>query len=75
MAEGKSEGPATAITFLGILIDTAAGTLSLPPVKLQRVRDHLLEWGDRKVCTRRELESLIGLLNHACRVIRPVSEA
>ena len=31
----------------------------------------LQEWGDRKVCTRKELESLVGLLNHACKVVHP----
>ena len=31
----------------------------------------LQESNDRKVCTRRELESLIGSLNHACKVVRP----
>ena len=30
----------------------------------------LQQWGDRKVCTRRDLESLIGMLNHACKVVR-----
>ena len=71
LAPGKSEGPSTTQTFLGIEIDTVACTLALPQPKLQRVRDLLLEWGDKKACTRRELESLIGLLNHACKVVRP----
>ena len=71
LAPGKSEGPSTTLTFLGIKIDTVACTLALPQPKLQRVRDLLLEWGDKKACTRRELESLIGLLNHACKVVRP----
>eukprot|EP00731_Ephydatia_muelleri_P013873 Em0007g1183a len=68
LAPGKSEGPSTTLTFLGIKIDTVACTLALPQPKLQRVRDLLLEWGDKKACTRRELESLIGLLNHVCKV-------
>ena len=29
------------------------------------------EWENGKVCTRRELESFIGILQHACKVIRP----
>ena len=28
-------------------------------------------WESRKVCTKKELESLIGVLQHACKVIRP----
>lgn len=34
LAPKKREGPATSLTFLGIQIDTVAGTLSLPPNKL-----------------------------------------
>ena len=29
------------------------------------------QWEGRKACSRRELESLIGLLNHACKVVQP----
>ena len=56
LARGKTEGPSTALMFLGISIDTIAGSLSLPPHKLQRVRELLSEWDDHKVCTQRELE-------------------
>ena len=71
IAAHKSEGPATHITFLGIVIDTLAGELRLPAEKLDHIRRLLAGWGDRKSCTRKELESLIGNLNHACKVIRP----
>ena len=70
LATHKREGPSTLITFLGILIDTVAGQLRLPPEKLGRLRMLLQEWGDRKSCTRKELESLVGHLNHACKVVR-----
>ena len=71
LAAHKREGPTTCLTFLGIEMDSQAGILRLPADKLQRLTSVLQEWGDRKVCTRRELESLIGLLNHACKVLRP----
>ena len=35
LAQHKTEGPATRITFLGITIDTQAGQLSLPDEKLE----------------------------------------
>ncbi len=70
IAAHKTEGPATVVSFLGITIDTAKGELRLPEDKLSRLRDLLEEWKSRKCCTRKELESLIGLLNHACKVIR-----
>ena len=71
VAAHKCVGPATCLTYLGIEIDTVAFQLRLPQDKLLRLRDLLTEWGDRKVCERRELESLIGTLNHACKVVRP----
>ena len=70
IAEHKRDGPTTCITFLGIEIDTVAAQLRLPVPKLERLRALLQSWGDRKACERRELESLVGLLNHACRVVR-----
>jgi hypothetical protein len=71
IAAHKRDGPTTLIILLGIEIDTVAGTLRLPADKLERLQSLLHEWGDRKACTRKELESLIGLLNHACKVVRP----
>lgn len=70
MAAHKREGPATCLVILGIEIDTQAGKLRLPTDKLERLHSLLREWGDKRVCVRKELESLIGLLNHACKVVR-----
>lgn len=61
-------GPTTRLIFLGIQIDTVSGELRLPEEKLQRLRTLLQEWGSRKTCQRKQLESLIGLLSHACKV-------
>ena len=71
LAMDKLEGPSHCITFLGIEIDTVAGVLRLPPDKLIRLRKALQQWSSRRACERRELESLIGTLQHACRVIKP----
>ncbi len=71
IADHKTEGPATEVTFLGIVIDTVKGELRLPQDKLTRLTSLLAEWQARKNCTRKELESLVGLLNHACKVVRP----
>ena len=57
LADHKTEGPATWITFLGIMIDTMAGQLSLPPEKLARLQSLLIDWGDRKSCSKKDLES------------------
>ena len=70
IADHKRDGPTTCLTYLGIEVDTAAGQLRLPEDKLRRIKALLHDWGARRTCTRKELESLIGLLNHACKVVR-----
>jgi hypothetical protein len=70
MASHKREGPSTCITILGIEIDTVSGQLRLPADKLTRLCSLLHDWGNKRACSRKELESLIGLLNHACKVVR-----
>ena len=71
LAEEKQDGPTSVITLLGIIIDTIKGELRLPGDKLQRLLAAVHQWLGRKSCTRRELESLIGTLQHACKVIIP----
>ena len=57
--------------FLGIEVDTMEGVLRLPQDKLSRMREALAKWECRSSCKKRELESLVGTLQHACRVVRP----
>ena len=61
LAQHKRDGPTTCLTFLGVEVDTEAAELRLPQAKLERLRSLLEDWGDRKVCRRRELESLVGV--------------
>ena len=70
LALEKLEGPTTCLTLLGIEINTLDGTLRLPQDKFDHLQQTLQLWSRRKSCTRLELESLIGLLQHACRVIQ-----
>ena len=71
LAPEKTEGPSSAITFLGITIHTYKSELHLPANKLERLLQMTSEWLTCSSCTRRELKSLIGVLQHACEVIRP----
>lgn len=70
LADEKTEGPSAVITFLGITVDTLKNELRLPEEKLHRLLQMVSHWQGRKSCTRRELESLIGSLQHACKVVR-----
>uniref|UniRef100_A0A1X7TP25 Reverse transcriptase domain-containing protein n=1 Tax=Amphimedon queenslandica TaxID=400682 RepID=A0A1X7TP25_AMPQE len=67
----KLEGPTTCLTFLGIEVDTVSLQLRLPTDKLDRLLNELKEVQGRKVISKRELQSLTGLLQHACKVVRP----
>ena len=71
VAPQKVVGPSTSIVFLGILIDSARQEIRLPEEKLARLRLELRAWGDRRSASKRQLQSLIGLLNHAAKVVRP----
>ena len=70
VAPHKTEGPSTIMSFLGIRIDTARFIISLPPEKLTRLRVLIRKWRGRRACRKRELLSLIGQLQHACKVVR-----
>ena len=71
VAVHKCMGPTTYLVFLGILIDTHKMEISLPEENLEQLKEILAAWKDRKDCTKRELQSLIGHLQHAATVVRP----
>lgn len=67
----KCMGPATCIVVLGIELDTAAQIARLPADKFSALQEALSHWSTRKCCTKRDLQSLIGRLHHACMVVWP----
>ena len=56
------------LVWLRFTLDTVAFQLWLPEDRLLGLKTELNEWGDCKVYPWKELESFIGLLNHACKV-------
>jgi len=71
VATAKTVGPTTCLTFLGIEVNTDLLELRLPQEKLQRVKQMVQEWMGHKAARRRELESHLGLLQHAAKVVSP----
>eukprot|EP00731_Ephydatia_muelleri_P015648 Em0009g72a len=69
VASEKLEGPTTALTFLGIVLDTSAQQLRLPPDKLEELTGLIRSWLSRHKATKRELLSLIGKLSFAAKVV------
>ena len=71
LALEKVEGPSDSLTFLGIRLDTQGMQARLPDDKLQRIRHQVAAWLSRKKATKREILSLVGLLQHATKVVIP----
>ena len=68
---GKCEGPATVLVVLGIELDSVNQVARLPAEKLLALQGLIRSWLPRKCCNRCELESLIGHLHHATKVVWP----
>ena len=66
----KTVGPAANIIFLGMELDSWDGVIRLPADKLQDLKRLLRIWREKKACRKRELLSLLGILNHACKAVR-----
>jgi hypothetical protein len=71
LAADKCEGLTTCLTFLGIAIDTAAMELRLPQAKLARLKGEITAWLKKRSCTKCDLQSITGLLQHAATVVSP----
>ena len=71
VAPHKMEGPVTRLVFLGIKLDTIQLSLHLPDGKPRRLQREIQRWSGRTTCSKRELLSLIGQLQHACCVVKP----
>ena len=62
VADDKLVGPSTALTFIGIMIDTNSFSLSIPAEKIQEVASQMPKWCDRRTCKQVQLQSLVGKL-------------
>ena len=71
LAIEKVEGPATSLEFLGITLDTTRMEVRLPDEKLARIKKMVRDWMDKRKATKRQILSLVGLLQHAAKLVRP----
>ena len=69
LAKGKTEGPSQVLEFLGIIIDSERMEARLPENKVTRLKEELAIWLTKRSSTLVQLQSLIGILNFACKVI------
>ena len=63
--------PATSVICLGVEINTVAGTISIPADKLRQISDTVKDWKDKKMCSKRQLQSLLGHLLYIHKCVRP----
>ena len=73
IAHDKIEGPATCITFLGLEVDSESMSVRIPGDKLFELRRLVSQTIGRlgQKITLREIQSLLGKLNFACRAVVP----
>ena len=69
IAPDKTAGPSTSMSYLGFILDTDRLELRLPQEKLSKIRRQLESWHDQKFSTKRDLLSLVGVLQHCCQAI------
>ena len=67
----KCIGPSSHLLVLGIELDSVAQVARLPEDKLCALQELIHSWRNRRWCTRHQLESLIGHLHHAAKVVWP----
>ena len=70
MAVEKVEGPTTCLTFLGIILEMVKMEIRLSEDKLMRIRQEISKWLQKKKATKKQILSLVGLLQHATKVVR-----
>ena len=63
--------PSAQVVCLGVLIDSAAGTISVPEGKLQQIKSMVNTWKNRTSCNRRQLQSLLGHLIYVHKCVKP----
>ena len=71
LAQKKLEGPTHCLMFLGIEIDTRLSVARLPRDKLTRIKSELHHWLKKRRATKRQILSLVGLLQHVSKVVVP----
>lgn len=67
----KTEMPSQVMEFVGITIDVQRQEIRLPGDKLRKCSELLDKFIQMDICTLKEMQSLVGVLNFACSVVQP----
>ena len=63
VAPHKTCPPSDSMVWLGILVNSSEMTLSIPITKLEEVQVAVDKWGSRNIASRKQVQSILGLLN------------
>ena len=69
ISAAKTEGPCKVLQFMGIILDSHKMKARLLVDKVERIKTALCEFRSKRSTTLKELQSLIGTFNFACKVI------
>ena len=67
----KVIGPTSVLEYLGIVVDSDKMELKISNERLCETTNELSKWQNKRVCTKRQLLSLIGKLSFVSQVVRP----
>ena len=71
ISAAKTEGPCKVLQFMGIILDLEKMEARLPEDKVKQIKTALHSFQSKRSTTLQELQSLIGTLIFACKVIPP----
>ena len=66
----KACPPSVIQTVLGVVIDTENMTISVTSERLKEISELLVKWRNKKLCRKKELQSLIGKLCYVSHCVR-----
>ena len=66
----KAEAPTNQLVYLGVLFDSIAMQMRVPPEKLSEIKSEIGQWSRKTTITRKNLQSLLGKLFWVSRVVR-----
>ena len=61
--------PSTAVTCLGILVDSVQKTISVPSDKLAEIVQLCADWNSKAYCSKRDVQSLLGSLLYVSKCV------
>ena len=71
ISDKKLVPPATCVTCRGVMIDMVQGNIAIPPEKLATILSEVCQWLHRDVASKRQLQSILGLLLYVHKCARP----